>query len=40
MKISDEESVIKSFWSLNFPVEKEACFKGSIDDAAAELESC
>lgn len=38
MKISREQTVIQSFWSLNFPVDKEACFKGSIDDAAAELE--
>ena len=39
MKISDGQSVIKPFWSLRFPVNKETCFKGSIDDAAAELEN-
>jgi asparagine synthase (glutamine-hydrolysing) len=38
MKISQRQTVIQSFWSLNFPVDKEAYFKGSIDDAAAELE--
>src|SRR5450759_2015724 len=38
IKIAREQTVIQSFWSLNFPVDKEACFKGSIDDAAAELE--
>jgi asparagine synthase (glutamine-hydrolysing) len=37
MKINQEQTVIQSFWSLHFPVEKEACFKGSVDDAAAEL---
>jgi len=39
MKISDGQYVIKPFWSLRFPVNKESCFKGSIDDAAAELEN-
>lgn len=39
MKISDGQSVIQSFWSLTFPVEKETLFKGTIDDAAAELET-
>lgn len=38
MKISQRQTVIQSFWSLNFPVDKETCFKGTIDDAAAELE--
>ena len=38
MKISEGQTVIQPFWSLRFPVDKEAYFKGSIDDAAAELE--
>src|SRR5674476_633330 len=38
MKISHGQSMIQSFWSLSFPVDKETCFKGTIDDAAAELE--
>ena len=38
MKISNGKIVIKPFWSLRFPVDKESYFKGSIDDAAAELE--
>ena len=38
MRISDHGSEIKSFWSLKFPVDREGCFRGSIDDAAAELE--
>jgi asparagine synthase (glutamine-hydrolysing) len=38
MKITGDKTVIQPFWSLKFPVEKEAYFKGSIDDAAAELE--
>ena len=38
MKISHGQSMIQSFWSLSFPVDKETYFKGTIDDAAAELE--
>jgi len=38
MKISDGKTVIKPFWSLRFPVDRESYFKGSIDDAAEELE--
>jgi asparagine synthase (glutamine-hydrolysing) len=39
MKITKGQSVIKPFWSLRFPVDKEQCFKGSIDHAAEELET-
>jgi asparagine synthase (glutamine-hydrolysing) len=38
IKISKGGFVIKSFWSLKFPVEKEEYFKGTIDDASSELE--
>jgi len=38
MKISNGKTVIKPFWSLRFPVDRESYFKGSIDDAAEELE--
>lgn len=38
MKIFNGKTVIQPFWSLRFPVDKESYFKGSIDDAAAELE--
>jgi asparagine synthase (glutamine-hydrolysing) len=38
MKISREKKVIQSFWSLKFPVERDACFKGTIHEAAEELE--
>jgi asparagine synthase (glutamine-hydrolysing) len=38
MKISEKKTDIKSFWSLKYPVDKEDIFRGSIDDAAAELE--
>lgn len=38
MKISGGQTVIRPFWSLRFPINKESCFKGSINDAAAELE--
>ena len=38
MKISNNQTVIKSFWSLKFPVDKGNYFNGTIDDAAAELE--
>lgn len=38
MKISNGKTEIQPFWSLRFPVDKESYFKGSIDDAAAELE--
>jgi asparagine synthase (glutamine-hydrolysing) len=38
IKISDHGTIIKSFWSLNYPVDREGYFKGSIDEAAEELE--
>ena len=38
MKISHGKTVIQSFWSLKFPVEKDAFFKGTINEAAEELE--
>jgi len=38
MKISQGKKVIKSFWSLKFPVLKEDYFQGTINDAASELE--
>jgi asparagine synthase (glutamine-hydrolysing) len=38
IKISHEQTVIQSYWSLNFPVNKDDYFRGSINDAAAELE--
>ena len=38
MKISGEKSEIKSFWSLSFPAGNEDYFKGSINEAAEELE--
>jgi asparagine synthase (glutamine-hydrolysing) len=39
MKISGGKTSIKPFWSLRFPVDRESYFKGSIDDAASELEN-
>ena len=30
---------IHKFWSLGFPFENDSYFKGTIDDAAAELEN-
>jgi asparagine synthase (glutamine-hydrolysing) len=38
LKISDKGTVIKSFWSLKYPVDRDGYFKGSIDEAAEELE--
>jgi asparagine synthase (glutamine-hydrolysing) len=38
MIISREKKVILPFWSLKFPVEKDAYFKGTIHEAAEELE--
>jgi asparagine synthase (glutamine-hydrolysing) len=38
IRISEKGTEIKSFWSLTFPVSREEYFKGSIDDAASELE--
>lgn len=38
IRISGDKTEIKPFWSLKFPVDREACFKGSIGDAASELE--
>jgi asparagine synthase (glutamine-hydrolysing) len=39
MKVANGQINIKPFWSLRFPVEKEQYFKGTINDAAAELET-
>ena len=39
MKISNGHIEIQPFWSLRFPVDKDSYFKGTINDAAAELES-
>jgi asparagine synthase (glutamine-hydrolysing) len=39
MKISGESQEIKPFWSLKFPATPDEYFKGSIHDAAAELET-
>lgn len=39
MKISNGKIETKPFWSLHFPVDKDSYFKGTIDDAAAELET-
>jgi asparagine synthase (glutamine-hydrolysing) len=38
MKISNGKKVIKPFWSLRFPVDKDGYFKGTINEAAEELE--
>ncbi len=38
MKISNGQKTIRRFWSPVFPVNKEERFKGSINDAADELE--
>jgi len=38
MQITREQTLIQSFWSLRFPVESERYFKGSLNDAADELE--
>jgi asparagine synthase (glutamine-hydrolysing) len=38
MKISHNQTQIHSYWSLRFPIDKESCFKGSVVDAADELE--
>jgi asparagine synthase (glutamine-hydrolysing) len=38
MRISGNTTEIRSFWSLKFPVDGESYFRGSIDDAASELE--
>jgi asparagine synthase (glutamine-hydrolysing) len=38
IRISDRGTEIKQFWSLKFPDNREDYFKGSIDDAASELE--
>jgi asparagine synthase (glutamine-hydrolysing) len=39
LKTSGSETVIEKFWSLTFPVSTEKFFKGTLDDAAAELEA-
>jgi asparagine synthase (glutamine-hydrolysing) len=38
LKISDKGTVIKPFWSLTYPIDRDGYFKGSIDEAAEELE--
>jgi asparagine synthase (glutamine-hydrolysing) len=38
IRVSGNGIETKSFWSLKFPVNREYCFKGSVDDAASELE--
>lgn len=38
MKISREQKRIQTFWSHRFPVDEDSFFKGSLDDAAEELE--
>jgi asparagine synthase (glutamine-hydrolysing) len=38
MKLSQGKKVIKPFWSLRFPADKDACFRGTINEAAEELE--
>jgi asparagine synthase (glutamine-hydrolysing) len=38
MKISNGKKVIKPFWSLRFPVDKDGYFKGTINEATEELE--
>lgn len=39
MRISNGQFDIQPFWSLRFPVDKDSYFKGTINDAAAELET-
>ncbi len=38
MKISERGTQIKSYWSLDFPVDKESYYNGTINDAVADLE--
>ncbi len=38
MTISREMTQIQPFWSLSFPASQEDCFKGSLHDAAQNLE--
>jgi asparagine synthase (glutamine-hydrolysing) len=38
MKISHNKTHIQSYWSLKFPATSEARFKGSLEDAVANLE--
>jgi asparagine synthase (glutamine-hydrolysing) len=38
MKISRNKTHIKSYWSLKFPVNNESRFRGTLEDAVAELE--
>ncbi len=38
MKISHGKIMIHPFWSLKFPVDKDSYFKGTINEAAEELE--
>jgi asparagine synthase (glutamine-hydrolysing) len=39
MKITRNQKHIQSYWTLRFPMDKESWFRGSLDDAAAELEN-
>jgi asparagine synthase (glutamine-hydrolysing) len=38
LKITPGQQQMRSFWSLKFPAEHESGFKGSIEDASAELQ--
>jgi asparagine synthase (glutamine-hydrolysing) len=37
MVVKGKESVVRKFWSLRFPADDEALFKGSLNEAAEEL---
>jgi asparagine synthase (glutamine-hydrolysing) len=38
MTITGEHITMQPYWSLKFPVDQKSLFKGSLDDAASELE--
>ncbi|HKK42822.1 MAG TPA: asparagine synthase (glutamine-hydrolyzing) [Bacteroidales bacterium] len=38
MQISGGRTIIKQYWSLSYPVDNDSYFKGTIDEAAEELE--
>jgi asparagine synthase (glutamine-hydrolysing) len=38
IRISDDKTEIKAFWSLAFPLSRDQFFRGTIDDAVSELE--
>jgi asparagine synthase (glutamine-hydrolysing) len=38
MKVSRNQEVIQSYWSLDFPVDEDSYYKGSIEEASQELE--